>query len=166
MTFSERLKIAIEKLNISQAEAARRCGITQQSMNYMISKNISSSKLAPKISSALEINPEWLIYGEGRFKETRTYEVPILSDVYSIIKMMNNDLDTSSHKYTVIDYNLGNLAFAYLLKPNEIIICKPWHFADQSTEYFEVNQQEIHFITAPNENSFTIYEWRRRNVDI
>jgi transcriptional regulator with XRE-family HTH domain len=166
-TFAERLKIAIAKRGISQAEAARLCGIAQQSLNYIITNNLNSSKLAPHIASALGINPEWLILGQGKFEENKVYELPIIHSPYMLKKFMRNELEEKSLDYTVININLGDLAFAYLLNAKKMVICstKVLNAQNQKLEYLNIEESATSVTDKQGELSFPIFEWRIRNVD-
>lgn len=165
-TFAERLKIAIEKRGISQSEAARLCGIAQQSLNYIITNNLNSSKLAPQISAALGVNPEWLILGQGKFEENRVYELPIIHSPYMLKKFIRNELKANSLDYTVINTNLGDLAFAYLLDAKKMVICSTEvNTQNQKMEYLNIEDSATSVTNKKGKFSFPIFEWRIRNVD-
>lgn|SRR5262245_39706317 len=161
-TFAERLKLALEKKRMSQTEAARRCKITQQTINYIINNNLKSSKLAPNIAAALGINPEWLMYGTGRFEEMQIFEIPILSSPYELLKFINSDIDLDSIKHTVIDADLGFEAFAYLLNPSEIIICSNLH-KRSGCKYLTLRDNIVQVTNKKKNFSFAIFEWRIRH---
>lgn len=162
-TFAARLKFALEKLDISQAEAARRCGISQQSINYIISNDLKQSKLAPTIASTLDINPEWLIYGEGRFKETKYYEIPVFENAYGILKYLNHDLDLNSCKFIVVDLYLGNLAFAYLAEPHKLAICCENEYNLKPLDYLNLSGLSVKIDNRPlTDLAYGIIEWRIR----
>lgn len=166
-TFAERLKLAIAKREISQAEAARVCGIAQQSLNYIIANNLKSSKLAPQIAASLKINPEWLILGHGRFEENRIYELPIIHSAYMLKKYLKKELDKNSLEYTVINIDLGNMAFAYLLENKKMLICSTNAMKDQnqSIEYLSVDEMTATVTKTKGIFSFPIFEWRIRSVE-
>lgn len=164
-TFAERLKVAIGKRGISQAEAARLCGIAQQSLNYIISNNLNSSKLAPQIASALGINPEWLILGHGRFEEIKIFELPIIHSLYMLKRFLNNQLDENSTNYTVINNYLGDSAFAYLFAAEKIAICSNEKIDTRKTEYLSFVDSAVSVTEEKLDLSFPIFEWRIRNVD-
>lgn len=164
-TFAERLRIAINKRGISQAEAARTCGIAQQSLNYIITNNLKSSKLAPLIASSLGINPEWLILGHGKFEENKVYELPIIHSPYMLKKFIRNELDENTLEYTVINLNLGSSAFAYLLESKKMAICSNEIIHDQNQEYLCIRESNVIITNTKEEHSFPIFEWRIRNVD-
>jgi len=163
-TFSERLSLAIKKREMSQSEAARMAGISQQSMNYIIKNKLKSSKLAPKIASVLSINPEWLIYGRGQFEDATAYEIPILRTPYSLIKFINNDIAHDDIKYIVIDTYLGELAFAYVFEPKKMVICGSLNRVD-SVEFLTLDNNEVAITKEASKSSFPIFEWRSRNVE-
>jgi len=165
-TFAERLKISITKKGLSQAEAARLCGIAQQSFNYIIAKNLNSSKLAPQIASCLEINPEWLILGQGKFEENKIYELPIIHSPYMLKKFLKKDLDDNTLEYTVININLGDQAFSYLLENKKMVICSDQIMNTQNNiEYLSIEEQHAFVTETRGKLSFPIFEWRIRNVD-
>lgn len=166
-TFAERLKVAISKRGLSQAEAARKCSIAQQSFNYIIANNLNSSKLAPQIASSLGINPEWLILGHGKFEKNKIYELPIIHSPYMLKKFIKNDIDENTMDYTVINTNLGDLAFAYLLEAKKMLICSTEiiNTQNQKIEYLSIEDLVASVTNEKRELSFPIFEWRIRNVD-
>lgn len=163
--FAERLKMAIEKRGLSQAEAARKSGISQQSINYIINNKLKSSKLAPQIASALQVNPEWLIYGRGKFEETKVYEIPILDSPFMLLKFLHDDIDENMVKHTVIDIDLGDYAFAYILDQKKMIICGHFNNMTKSKEYLTLTPSAIEITGKKGESSFPIFEWRFRHVE-
>jgi len=167
-TFAERLKIAISKRGISQAEAARMCGIAQQSLNYIITNNLNSSKLAPLIASSLGINPEWLILGVGKFEECKIYELPIIHSPYMLSKFMKRELDENSLTYTVINDYIGDCAFAYLIENRKMVICTTnasRAYNNNKIEYLNIEGMVATVTEKEGGFSFPIFEWRIRNVD-
>lgn len=56
----DRIKERLEALNLSQAELARRVGITQPSINHLIRKGAGGSAHLHKIARVLETTPEYL----------------------------------------------------------------------------------------------------------
>lgn len=166
-TFAERLKIAIAKRGISQTEAARLCGIAQQSLNYIIANNLNSSKLAPQIASSLGINPEWLILGHGKFEENKIYELPIIHSPYMLKKFVQKELDANSLDCITINIDLGDLAFAYILETRKMIICSTEikNTQNQKIEYLSIEELTASITDKKGKLSFPIFEWRIRNVD-
>lgn len=166
-TFAERLKIAIAKRGISQAQAAKICGIAQQSLNYIITNNLNSSKLAPQIAASLRINPEWLILGQGRFEENKVYELPIIHSAYMLKKHLKNELDKYALEYTVINDDLGDMAFAYLLENKKMLICatETINIQTKEIEYLNIEDMTAFVTKTKGILSFPIFEWRIRSVD-
>jgi transcriptional regulator with XRE-family HTH domain len=166
-TFAERLKIAINKRGISQAEAARLCGIAQQSLNYIIANNLKSSKLAIQIASSLAISPDWLILGQGKFEENKIYELPIIHSPYMLSKFLKNELNENSLDHTVINTDLGDLAFAYLFETKKMLICSQeiTNYQNQKLEYLSIEEFNAYITKKKEKLSFPIFEWRIRNVD-
>jgi transcriptional regulator with XRE-family HTH domain len=165
-TFAKRLQMAIEKLGISQAEAARRCGVSQQSINYIISNDLKHSKLAVGIAASLNINPDWLIYGEGKFKETTCYEIPVLGSVYELLKYLNNDIDKDTIRTIMVDTYLGDLAFAYLVEANKMAICCKKEYDIEPMDYLCISGVSAEINQTPmSDLSFSIIEWRTRRAN-
>lgn len=164
--FSDRLNTIIKKRGLSQAEAAKLCGIAQQSLNYIINSKLKSSKLAPQIAEALGINPEWLIYGTGKPELSKLYDLPIIHSAYMLKKFINRELDLETLEIAIIDKFLGHNAFAFLTKPNEMAICGDLLQKGISDEFLTLSNEGVIIITKkPEEASFPIYEWRRRHED-
>ena len=165
MSFSARLKQVIEKKNLSQAEAARICGIAQQSMNYILNSNLKSSKLAPQIADALNINPEWLIFGQSRPEIPTANEIPIIHSAYMLKKHITGLLAQETIDFTLIDSFLGNKAFAYLIKPTKMIICSDKSQKFERCEYLSLENDEVSVSQTETIVSFPIFEWRERYGD-
>lgn len=167
--FSERLKKIIKKKGLSQAEAAKLCGIAQQSLNYILNNNLKCSKLAPQIAVALDVDLEWLIYGTGKSSLSKLYDLPILHSAYMLKKYLNRELDLESLGITVIDTFLGDNAFAYLTKPDEMAICGDTSPTPPNTnikDFLTLSNEGIIIITKEQGKiSFPIFEWRKRNED-
>lgn len=164
-SFAERLKIALEKRNLSQAEAARKCGLSQQSINYIIKNNLKTSKLGTEIATALNINPEWLIYGRGKFEESKIYELPIMHSYTLLKKFINNELKLDKVDYIVTEFFLGYTAFAYLLEPRKLIICGDESFISTSGQYLTFDGSSSFITDLKGQISFPVFEWRIRYED-
>jgi len=162
-TFAQRLTFALQKKNLSQTEAARICGIAQQSLNYIISNNLKSSKLGTKISTALNINPEWLVLGQGKFDEIKYFEIPILQSANMVTDFLAGKLNAELLSYTIIDYLIEELSFAFLLENNVMVICSN-DLRICSTEYLSFINKKPFLIKEKKENSFPILEWRKKCV--
>lgn len=142
------------------------CGIAQQSLNYIVTNNLTSSKLAPQIAAALEINPEWLILGQGKFEESKIYELPIIHSPYMLKKYLKNEIDDNAMEFTVINTNLGNAAFAYLIETTKLAICSAdKQFNLDAKQYLAVRDSGAVICNDKSDNSYPIFEWRIRDVD-
>lgn len=163
-TLAERLQVALNRRGISQAEAARKSGIAQQSINYIIKNRLTSSKLAPQIASAIGVNPEWLIYGRGPFEEAAVYKLPILHSAYMLIQLLNDDLNQNGLRYTVTDMDLGDNAFAYLLEPKRMALCTQVKGLTAS-QYLILQPTTVTVSDEEEGTAFRIVEWRTRDTD-
>lgn len=162
MSFSNRLKQYLEDHGISQAKAAKKCGIAQQSLNYILNNNLTSSKLAPKIAETLAINPDWLIYGHGKPEITFIQEIPIIHSPYMLKKFLSGNLPENTLEHTVSDTFLGNKAFAYLIESKKIILCYDNNQSTCSENYLTLSENEVNISSEKKEFSFPIFEWRER----
>lgn len=72
-TVSERLKYALLVRDISQAELARKVGVTRGAISNLINKVSQglSAENALKIAEALEVDPYWLVFGRGEGPVTK-----------------------------------------------------------------------------------------------
>lgn len=66
---AERLKLAMEARNMSQASLAEAAGISQPSVWKITSGRTQSSKKLVEIANALRVRPEWLLNGSGNMDE-------------------------------------------------------------------------------------------------
>lgn len=73
-TFSDRLKFIMRKKNLTQTELAKLCNVSQQAVQYIASKNVQNSKLAPAIAKAVSVNIDWLLFGVGEDGLTTEFE--------------------------------------------------------------------------------------------
>ncbi len=64
-SMGERLEQYLTQKGVSQSDLARRAGIKQQTVNYLIKSKSQGSSYAVRIASALGINPAWLQEGVG-----------------------------------------------------------------------------------------------------
>lgn len=164
-TFAGRLEQAIKQRGLSQAGLARLCGVSQQSISYIIKSGLKSSKLAPKIASVLHVNPEWLMYGRGKFEETRVYNLPVINSFKMLEQFLNRELDDTLAEHIITQTDFGRRAFAYLIEPKKLIICAVGDNAIQSNEYLSFNEGNASISTEKTEKSFAIFEWRIRYED-
>lgn len=64
-SMGERLQQYMQESGISQAELARRSGVKQQTISYLITTRSGASSYAIKLATALGVNPAWLQDGIG-----------------------------------------------------------------------------------------------------
>lgn len=69
-TYQERLRLAMEYADLTQQELAKRVGVRQQSIQYLLSKGRSSRRNS-EIAKACGVDPDWLATGEGETNEMR-----------------------------------------------------------------------------------------------
>lgn len=60
MTVGERIEQRLTRLSMSQAELARRVGVSQPTINALVNGNNSGSKHLHRIAAELETSPAWL----------------------------------------------------------------------------------------------------------
>lgn len=140
MTLASRLKKILKDKNLTQKEAADIIGISAQSLNYIITNDLKTSKLAPKIAIKLGINSDWLLFGKGRPMEPTFYEVPIFNNSFCLEEYLhNNSLPDSKTEFTVIDKDLGPKSFAFLRSKKELIFCYPMDAIVSTSLYLCIN---------------------------
>lgn len=142
---STRLMHALHELDISQAELARRIGVSQQAIQRLCKNNAYYSKFTFEIAAALGIEPAWLATGKGYMLPEqdpqkqmldRQKKVPILSEKEIIDFLAGNKKipDISSNQWVLSDACLNKNCFGYQLKDksmsprfdeNTIIIINP-----------------------------------------
>jgi len=76
ITLGERLKHSREALGISQAELARKAGMTQGSIGNLETGTRKSAKNILVIAHALGVDPMWLQYGTSQYKPPKAEEKP------------------------------------------------------------------------------------------
>lgn len=69
MTFAQRLKLAMESEQLTQAALAEKAGVSQAAIQKITSGKSQSSKKLLEIASALNVRPEWLGSGLGSMRE-------------------------------------------------------------------------------------------------
>lgn len=88
MNFTERLNLAFERAKISKTALWKHCGVSSGLVTQWLDgtvKKLSGENLL-KVAKLLNVSPEWLLTGKGRFSNTapgpdiRNY-VPLISEV-------------------------------------------------------------------------------------
>lgn len=64
-TFAERLKNCRISLGLSQADLGKKVGLTQGQIGFYENGKTLGVKHILKLANALEVRPEWIMYGTG-----------------------------------------------------------------------------------------------------
>ncbi|HGJ5854442.1 helix-turn-helix domain-containing protein [Arsenophonus nasoniae] len=170
-TLAERIKFILKEKDINQVEAARLCGVHQQSISHIIRSNLKESKLSPRIADGLNVNPEWLIYGKGTYKRSVIIRIPLFNNNVEILNYIKNDNIDNEDNYFLINYPLKGKPFAYQLSQKEIIICGQICNNEKlkvlKNEYIYLTLEEVIISKEIPENFpfiFQIYERCIKNV--
>lgn len=138
-TLSDRLKIAMERAEVSQAELARKIGIKPAALQYLLSSGAQASRFTFELAHALDVKTEWLAAGAGNMttEEDTEYQlflkqkqVPLITFDDIIFWLREKSLH---HDWPIflIDSDIGDSSFAIkinnaamkpLLNKDEIII--------------------------------------------
>ncbi len=101
-TLAKRLRYARERLGLSQSELARRVGLRPQAIQFIEGGHVRRPRNVFEIAHALEVNPEWLLLGEGPVdpvglgESRETYRAsPALSDEALAVARMWMELPRS-----------------------------------------------------------------------
>ena len=86
----ERLKIAREHLNISNADIARAVGITRQSVGSWGATRPRYESLK-RLEEKFGINPDWLMTGDGEMMVSENKEDPIFTEVKKAFPKLSDD---------------------------------------------------------------------------
>ncbi|BBI47253.1 helix-turn-helix transcriptional regulator [Pseudomonas syringae] len=122
-TLSSRLKAVLSELHISQKEAATRCGLPEQTISNILTKNMDETKTAGRIAMGLGISLEWLVYGTGQpFGQTVKW-IPIIDSFYALGLFLTESSIRSKTEYIASERDYGPKAFAWKLDNGTIVIC-------------------------------------------
>lgn len=69
-TLQDRLKMARDRLNLSQSDLAAGVGMTQPSYFQLESGKTKKSKFILEIANYLKVSPDWLVFGQGNMEIT------------------------------------------------------------------------------------------------
>lgn len=128
-TFSDRLSYALDKLNISQAELARRINVNRQAVQYLCVSGTNKSKFAYHISEALGINVDWLAAGTGEMLLIESPEKRMLSEQKVIPILDWNKIDlwitgkldkNTLPNWTTASDKLSSQSYALKLRDNSM----------------------------------------------
>ena len=99
MTVGERIEERLSALGLSQAELARRVGISQPTINGLIKGNNAGSKHLHRIASELETSPAWLA---GETDDMAPNAAPL-----SAIEALSDKLDLQILPELDLGYSMG-----------------------------------------------------------
>lgn len=128
-TLSDRLAYALDKLNISQAELARKINVKRQAIQYLCTSGMEKSKFAFDIAEALNINVDWLASGKGEMVITESSEQRLLlqQQIVPLLEWSEIDMWLGQHpnkefitKHTVAHDMFSKRTFALKLKDNSM----------------------------------------------
>ena len=102
----DRLKEAMLRKNISQADLAEAVGISAVAIGKILSGETSKSRYIIAISAALDINPMWLQSGEGEITEPEQVSQPKQVNPYTPYYPASLDQDAVKWVLEFIDKHL------------------------------------------------------------
>ncbi len=102
----DRLKEAMLRKNISQADLAEAVGISAVAIGKILSGETSKSRYIIAISAALDINPMWLQSGEGEITEPEQVSQPKQVNPYTPYYPTSLDQDAVKWVLEFIDKHL------------------------------------------------------------
>lgn len=123
-TLSERLKLALSKADMNQAELARAIGVRPQVIQYLCNFDPKSSKYTYLIADALKINPIWLATGSGDSHTeeeaalfSHSHKVPLLhyNELKKIIKNENEFFELTPNQWLSSNLELSQKSYAIRL---------------------------------------------------
>ncbi|WP_251450696.1 helix-turn-helix domain-containing protein [Parasutterella muris] len=91
-TVAERLAYALAIRGLSQSELARRAGITRGTISNVM-KGVAktfTAEVALKVARALDVDPYWLVLGEGRATND-TIQRGIPEEASEVIRKLSDD---------------------------------------------------------------------------
>lgn len=122
-TLSSRLRKALSDLGISQKEAAARCGLPEQTISNILTKNMDETKTAGRIAKGLGISLEWLTYGTGKPTGIDIKLLPVLDNFYSLGLYLTQGTIKDDVAYVATERDYGGKAFAWALPNGGLAIC-------------------------------------------
>ncbi|WP_421556743.1 helix-turn-helix domain-containing protein [Pseudomonas kitaguniensis] len=153
-SLSSRLKEALKELHISQKEASIRCGLPEQTISNIVTKNMDETKTAGRIALGLGISLEWLVYGTGKMIGAQVRWIPLIDSFYSLGLFLTEDSLKDKTAYIASERNYGRKAFAWPLENGTIVICgeheKP---IDSSKRSYLLINDEMSMISENSEEA-------------
>lgn len=164
---SERLQYVLFHKKITQTEAAKRCGISQQSINYIIKNSIERSKLAHQIAAGLNVNPEWLINGIGGMESKCIYKIPVMFN-FDYLQAFLKNIPISGVDFIHTDFLYGDKVFAYKVLDNKVAICSESDMEEMeylNEEFLLISVDDCQVFPSRVDGAYRICEWRLYNVE-
>lgn len=125
MTFSKRLKIAMDEGGFTQGSLANAVNMAQSSVWKLISANASGSRRVVDIARVLNVRPEWLANGVGPMREGSSNKDEPCENKTAIVKYsgmfpvdIHDDKGPTGNKIMVPDLVESQTCKAYRLKVN------------------------------------------------
>jgi len=126
-TLSDRIKIALDRSSITQAELARKIGVKQQIIQYLCNSKTKTSIFTYKIADALKVNPIWLATGIGYMfleddldyqliKSQKKIPLTTTEQLKNIIQDKLDITKTSFQEWILTETKLGKGSYAISLK--------------------------------------------------
>lgn len=98
--FGGRILLTLEQQRRSKSWLAEQIGISKQAINYLL-KYSSNPKYVNEIATALEVRPEWLLFGKGG-RQSLSEEVADIARI-PILSLDNIPLFTKNHSHNLTD---------------------------------------------------------------
>lgn len=95
MSFSQRLKYAMDNAGMSQGALAKRVGMAQSSINKLLNGAGGSRKIV-EIASALNVSPEWLSSGKGNEPHSNVVSIDLLKPASDAFRVEVLDVSASA----------------------------------------------------------------------
>ncbi len=118
-TFGERIKSTRKRIDISQAELAKGCGIPQGTISRIELGNQESSKFIFTMADILHCDARWLATGEGGPKFTVPYGMSISE--FNKLKKSLDKISVNLLKNNRVSFDQANVLNAVILKISDQI---------------------------------------------
>ncbi|QQN37873.1 helix-turn-helix transcriptional regulator (plasmid) [Rahnella aceris] len=96
MTLADRLRKAMDEAGLTQASLAEKCGISQASIQKLVSGKAKSTTYIVEISEALSVNAKWLAQGEGLMRGAR-----------EAARLQGSDMAVSGFRVDLLDISVS-----------------------------------------------------------
>ena len=147
-TLSDRLRLALSKLALSQSSLARKIAVKPQVIQYLCNSKTKTSIFTYKIADELKINPIWLATGRGAMLleddlnhviiESQQ-KIPLLA-IESLKKIIMGEqkiADLIPEKWILTDNKIGQESYALFLKDQSMFP----RFEENTLVLFEQNKE-------------------------